>query len=363
MRVIVVGGGVLGASAAFHLAGLGAETLLVETADTGRATSAGAGIICPWASRVEDPDHYRLTRAAAAAYPALMEELAALGAGNPSYRRCGALLPLEAAALEAEAARIAPRIAASPEAGGLERLSGREAQALFPALGDDKGALFIPGAARVDGRQLSAALAEGARRRGATILPGRAQPWAEGGRMRGVELDGEKLPADAVICAGGVWATAWLAPLGVALPVRVQRGQIIHLRIPGAAARGWPVILPLTGFYIVTFDDDRIVVGASREEGTGMDYRMTAGGVAQVLAAGMGIAPGLAAATIEEVRIGFRPMPPAWRPVIGPAPGVAGLFVANGLGANGLTMGPEAGRLVARAALGLPADLAPYALR
>ena len=47
MRVAVVGAGVLGASAAFHLALAGAEVVLADQAHEGRATAAGAGIVSP----------------------------------------------------------------------------------------------------------------------------------------------------------------------------------------------------------------------------------------------------------------------------------------------------------------------------
>jgi D-amino-acid dehydrogenase len=60
--------------------------------------------------------------------------------------------------------------------------------------------------------------------------------------------------------------------------------------------------------------------------------------------------------------VGFRPAAPGDRPLLGPVPGVAGLIVATGLGAEGLTMGPHAGGIAARAALGLDPglDLAPF---
>ena len=79
-----------------------------------------------------------------------------------------------------------------------------------------------------------------------------------------------------------------------------------------------------------------------------------------MLGEALALAPGLGAGTYLETRVGFRPV--AARPLLGPVPGVAGLFVATGLGANGLTMGPYSGSLVARAALGEPvsADLTPF---
>ena len=54
MKVIVVGAGVFGASTAYHLARTGAEVVVFDRADDGRATAAGAGIVCPWLSARED---------------------------------------------------------------------------------------------------------------------------------------------------------------------------------------------------------------------------------------------------------------------------------------------------------------------
>ena len=54
MKVVVVGAGILGASTAYHLAREGCEVTLVDRADEGRATAAGAGIVCPWGSPTED---------------------------------------------------------------------------------------------------------------------------------------------------------------------------------------------------------------------------------------------------------------------------------------------------------------------
>ncbi len=60
MRIVIIGAGVLGASTAFHLAGMGARVTVIDANLEGRATAAGAGIICPWVSGVDDPIFYRL---------------------------------------------------------------------------------------------------------------------------------------------------------------------------------------------------------------------------------------------------------------------------------------------------------------
>jgi len=162
------------------------------------------------------------------------------------------------------------------------------------------------------------------------------------------------------VVAAGAWAPALLAPLGIHLAVEPQRGQIVHLSLPGIDTRRWTTVQPLNGYYLLAFDDSRVVIGATRENGAGFDHRLTAAGVAEVLNAGLATAPGLAGWTLHETRIGFRPLATDNRPMLGPVRGLDGLLLGNGLGASGLTVGPLGGRLLAEAALGL-APLVPLA--
>lgn len=364
MRLVVVGGGVLGASVAFHAARAGAAVVLVDAAHAGRATSAGAGIVCPWAADAEDAAKYRLAAAGARYYPELISALAEAGERDTGYRRVGALVvsadPAELDWMERE---LRARAAADPVAGAIDRLASDEARALFPSLRADLGAVRIEGGARIDGRRLCAALACAARHFGAELREGSAELLLGAGRVSGVRVGGKTLAADAVVVAAGAWAPQVLQPFGIALPVRPQRGQIAHFGLPGVDTAAWPVILPMGSHYLLAFEDSRVVAGATRETGSGFDYRVTAGGLAEVLGEALSVAPGLAAATLLETRVGFRPIGPDARPLLGPVPGIAGLLVGNGLGPSGLTIGPYAGRLLAAAALGQPPDLdlAPYA--
>jgi D-amino-acid dehydrogenase len=364
MKTVVLGGGVLGASTAFHLVSAGAEVVLVERAHEGRATSAGAGIICPWASRVQDPEYYRMSCAGARYYPELVALLQEAGEQDISYGRVGALsLPGDSGELDRHEQRVRERARQAPEAGAISRLTPQEARALFPPLRDDWSALHVAGAARVDGRRLAAALQRAATRRGMLLVEHEATLVTQGSRVTGVMAAGSgEIGADAVVVCAGAWAPALLAPLGIRLAVEPQRGQIVHLRLPGVETRGWPVVLPFSDHYMLAFDDSRVVIGATRETGSGFDYRVTAGGMKEVLDRGLSVAPGLADATIIETRVGFRPLNADRRPLLGRVPGVEGLVIGNGLGSNGLTMGPYAGRLLAETVLGQAPglDLGPY---
>ncbi|MEF2965695.1 FAD-dependent oxidoreductase [Paenibacillus sp. M1] len=358
-RVIVVGAGIAGASAAYHLAGLGADVLVVDRKDKGQATDAAAGIICPWLSQRRNQAWYRLAKAGAHFYPGLIEELISEGETETGYAQVGALSiheDLEKIGKMEERARA--RKPDAPEIGEITRMNSKETHELFPLLAEGYHSVHISGAARVDGRALRDALLRSAQRRGAVLLNGDAVLQYRTNRVTGVEVGNEQFPADAVIVCAGAWANELLRPLGIDFKVRYQKAQIMHLQVPGRQDTGtWPVIMPPSDQYLLAFDRQRIVIGATHEnEVEGYDTRVTAGGMQEILNKGLTLAPGLANGTFQEVRVGFRPFTPDFLPVIGHVPGWDGLLTANGLGASGLTMGPFIGGQLAKLALGMAAD-------
>lgn len=360
MRIIVVGAGVLGASVAFHLVQSGVDVIVIEPRLAGRATQAGAGIICPWLSETGDAMFSSLYEGGARYYPELIRFLG--DADEVGYRRSGALyvsaVPGEIADVER---LLASRAKRTPEIGSVERLSPCRAQQLFPPLAPDLSAIHIGGAARVDGRKLAATLLAHATRLGMKLVSGAATLAWRGRTVVGVHCNGELLEADLVAATNGAWGAEFLRPLGIALPIAPQRGQILHLELPNHDTSGWPVVLPNGSHYLLAFEGGRIVAGATRENGTGFDYRVTAAGQVELLVEALRVAPGLRSATVVETRIGFRPAPPGLRPLLGHVRGIEGLVVGNGLGAGGLTMGPYVGKLLAEAILGKPSfDLAPF---
>ncbi|HET6307809.1 MAG TPA: FAD-dependent oxidoreductase [Rhodopila sp.] len=358
MRIVIIGAGVLGASAAFHLSRIGAEITVVDANLDGRATAAGAGIICPWVSGIEDQAFYRLYVGGGEYYPELVVALAEAGETDLGFRQSGALL-VSGDAQELDWMERMARQRAVPAMGTITRLSTGEARALFPPLRPELGGVLVSGGARVDGRRVAAALLRAA---GVQVVSGLAALAVDANRVVGVDVGDERIAADRVIVVAGAWADRVLRPFGLGLAVEPQRGQIVHLRLEGVATEDWPVILPPGSHYIVPFGEGRIVAGATRETGAGFDYRVTAAGQAEVLAEALRIAPGLGTATMIETRVGFRPVSNAGRPVLGWVRGIEGLAVGNGLGAAGLTIGPFAGRLLADLVTGRPGlmDLAPF---
>ncbi|GGB45733.1 oxidoreductase [Lentibacillus populi] len=358
MKIIVVGSGVVGASSAYQLVKSGHEVILIDKEHKGAATAAGAGIVCPWVSSVKDDDWYRIAKGGAQFYPRLIDQLKNDGEENVGYKKVGALCissdPDELHTIEKE---INDKYENAPEIGDVQRLTAKEACELFPPLNAQLEAIFISGAARVDGKLLRDAMIRAAKKHGAKVLHGEASLIKEQDVVTGVKFHHETIHADTVLIAAGAWASALLEPIGIDVKVEPQRGQIAHIKLPDADTSNWPVVLPESSHYMLAFDDSRVVAGATRETGSGFDYQATVGGINEVLTNALTVAPGLANGTIQEVRIGFRPMGPDVLPLLGTFDSVKRVVVATGLGASGLTMGPYVGALAASIAEGKKVDV------
>jgi D-amino-acid dehydrogenase len=370
-EAIVVGGGLLGTSTAYHLVRSGARTLLIDRADPGRATDAGAGILSPETNSRDGEAWFRLAAEAVDYYPTFVEQLRSDQAGDPGYARCGKLV-VAVSEDEVEPFERARRIIFErrerrglPTLDDLYEVSAGEARDLFPAVASPLGAIYSRTAARVDGRLLNRAVLAAATARGLTVRAGGVDRLTiEGGAVRGVVTGGESLAAGVVAIAGGAWSEAFGKQLGVIIAVEPQRGQIIHLGLRGIDTSRWPMVSAFHQQYLVAWPDSRVVAGATRETGSGFAPHTTAAGIRDVLAEAVRVAPGLASAEVREIRVGLRPFTADGLPVLGPVPEVGGVFLVTGHGPSGLTLGPYSAMVVARQMLGQPpgTDLAPYSV-
>jgi D-amino-acid dehydrogenase len=360
---IVVGGGIVGLSAAYQLVRAGARALLIDRADAGRATDAGAGILAP-ESNSRDPDAWvAFALRAVGAYPQLIAHLAADGAEDTGYAVCGQIVAAisedEVEPFAAARRRVLERQQqrGQPSTDELHEIDADIGVKLFPALAPVRGAFFYRGAARVDGRLLASALRSASRARGLEMRQANVDRLVLNDRVvTGVQAGAEELRAGAVILASGAWSAAFAAQLGISIPVAPQRGQIIHLDLPDTDTAAWPIVNAFHGHYLVAWPGGRVVAGATRETGAGFVARTTAAGVHEVLGEALRVAPGLADASIREIRVGLRPATPDGLPVLGAVPGFRQVLLATGHGATGLQLGPYSGMLIADMALGSAAD-------
>jgi D-amino-acid dehydrogenase len=364
---IVIGGGVVGASTAYHLARAGVHTLLIDRSDAGRATDAGAGILSTAANVDHAEPIERFEARAAAYYSVLIEHLREDEAGDTGYAACGSL---SVAIDDAELAHLREIMAGmrrwrAAKDHGYAEIGPDAASALFPPLARVKGAIHCGRGARVDGRLLAGALLCAAGKRGLEVRHAAvADLVVEHGAVAGVRSAGERIVCGHVVIAAGAWSKELGARLGIEIPVAPQRGQIVHLGLPGTDTGAWPIVVAFRGHYMVPWADGRLAVGATRETGSGFAPHTTAAGVIEVLTEAFRVAPGLAGAEIREIRVGLRPASRDGLPILGPVPGIGNLLLATGHGAAGLQLGPYSGKVIADTIAGGAAEteIAPFSL-
>lgn len=355
--VVIVGGGVIGASIAYYLAEAGTSVTLLERGRAGgQASLASAGLLHP-VYRADVPAALReLSAASFALYPDLTVRLREISGIDPQYQPQGwltvALSPGEAHDLRAVA--IAGGMA---EAYGLRYLSGDEARAIEPALSPAvAGALHAPRGAHVYVPSLLQAYTHAAARLGATVRRGVevTELCTERGRVNGVRTaDGDKIIAGHVVIAGGAWTPRTAAALSVRLPVFPMRGQILALHaIPAPLSH----VVFGNGVYLAPKVDGSVVVGATYEE-AGFDDRLTAEGVGWLLSSAPAVVPALANATFRQAWVGLRPASRDGLPLLGGVPGWEGVSIASGHQAEGVLLSPITGKLIAQHVRGEATEL------
>lgn len=356
---IVVGGGILGASTAYHLAKRNVKVTLIDRKDKGQASAAAAGIICPWISQRRNKKWYALVKNGANYYKQLVKDLETLGETSTGYKQVGALaLQNDPKKLQKMLERAMEKRQDAPEIGELKLLSPVETKKHFPLISEEFSSLYVEGAARVDGGAMRDALISAAKKLGAEVIYGNAS--FSGGALK---VDGQLLEADAIALTTGAWGNELPQELGVDMKVSFQKAQIMHFQVEHLETGEWPVVLPPTNQYLLTFEDGKVVAGSTYEENTGFNTEATEEGKLVLLENAASIASSLAAASISEIRVGFRPYTPDFLPVIGKIPDYESIYFSNGLGASGLTAGPFVGSELAKLILGEETvlNLAEYA--
>src|SRR5699024_3704582 len=136
-KIIVVGAGIVGVSVAYQLSKSNQEVILIDADFEGRATSAAAGIICPWVSQRRNKAWYSLASKKDKYYQKLIEELKQKGIKETSYKQVGTLVVKDdEKRLNKILEIVKERKELSPEIGEIKWLNTTETKEEFPLVAD-----------------------------------------------------------------------------------------------------------------------------------------------------------------------------------------------------------------------------------
>ena len=366
--VAVIGGGIIGCSAAAILAERGATVTLFE------ATAIGAGASGRNLGAIQHPFDAVLTPL----YRATLDHywgLAALDDGFSLAAEPAGVLMLNRDP-DGSRRQVAHLNAVAPDLGA-DFMDPAAVAAAEPSLVPGFAACRLATGYPVPPAWATAAYERLAVRRGAQVRVGvTAAPWVESGQVRGVQLaDGSRASAGAVLVAAGPWSPPLVDRTGAWEPIRRTWGVTVQLDLGPAApthvieedevdAVNRPLVAeqraaaghdtdPATLFTVAS------AAGISTLGSTFLPSQPDAARIAQLLIErGSRNLPAIAGAPVREIRVCARPQSIDGRPFIGQVAGVAGLFVCAGHGPWGISTGPASAELAVNALL----DAAPVPL-
>lgn len=348
--VVIVGGGLIGASIAFELAAENRRVVVLDRQRPGQEASwAAAGMLSPGPSSAEDEALTPLAKESLQHYPQFIAEVEQASGRSAFFMREGALEVFFGPLAETER----DKLVASHQRLGLaaEKVTVEEGRKLEKALGPDAhAAVWLPGEATVEPRLLMDAVLVGAARRGVEIMADCAvtslicDKSQQGMRCIGVFAGANKIEARFVVLAAGCFTGAiqnGIEGLPFSVPTHPVRGQMIAFHPKGLRLGR---VLRCERGYLVPRRDGRIVAGSTSED-AGFEKRVTRAGIQSIMTAAVKLVPELADAEIVETWSGLRPGTPDNLPILGPT-GVEGLLAATGHFRNGILLAPVTAKLI-----------------
>lgn len=355
-QVVIVGGGIIGCSVAYHLTKLGwNDVVLLEQGQlSGGTTWHAAGLVGQLRSHANMTG---LIKYSTKLYSELESETG-LATG---WKNCGSL----SVARTQDRMAVLKRTAASARAQGvaIEVISPRQAQDLWPvmAIDDLVGAVWLPGDGKANPTDLTQSLAKGARSRGARVLE-RARVTGistKNGAVTGVETDRGAIAAEIVVNCAGQWARKVGQMCGVTVPLHsAEHMYIVTGRIEGVHP-DLPVMRDPDGYVYFKEEVGGLVMGGFEPEAKpwGMagipddfEFALLPDDWDQfeiLMHNALQRVPQLATSEVKKFYNGPESFTPDNNFILGEAPEVKNFFVGAGFNSMGIASAGGAGRALA----------------
>ena len=225
------------------------------------------------------------------------------------------------------------------------RLEPGEIAALEPrAAANAICGLYTRGNAALDSRKYTLALAEAAKKRGASVRSGEIVGLeSSGDRVTGVRLADASISCEQVLLAMGPWSRLAEPWLGAYIPVDPLKGEILRMELPGDAIRH---DISGGGGSIYAKPDGLVWCGAT-EEWKGFDRTLSGPAEKSLLEGAVRLVPDLANGRVVLHTACLRPVTPDWLPIIGKQPGWENVYLATGAGKKGVLLSTGMGKAAA----------------
>jgi sarcosine oxidase, subunit beta len=357
-EAVVVGGGVIGASVAFHLAEAEVEgVVLVERGEIASGSSgAGAGGV---RAQFSDPLNVELGRRSLEAFAGFGER----PGGDIGLERPGYLFVLTR---EEDVAEF-EHSAALQNALGVPTvmLTAPAAAKHCPVLMTDDvlAASFCPWEGYARPRSVALEYARAARRLGAHVASGCELLALESdrGEIRAAVTSGGTIATRVVVCAAGAWSRGIGRLAGVDLPVTPYPRQIVHTASAPERGDGLPFTIDFATFFYFRPYDDGVLMGMREATEPSFDAPSDPGFRDRLLAVARRRAPALAELPIAGGWGGLYESTPDDNALIGEAAGPSRFLYATGFSGHGFLQAPATGEIVRDLFLGRApfVDVAP----
>jgi glycine/D-amino acid oxidase-like deaminating enzyme len=370
-HIVIIGGGVIGTSIAWHLAKKNARVTLIEANDLASGSSGACDGLVFMQSK-KPGIHLGLAMESLKRFKALKNQLPV----DIEFRQTGGRVIIQTPAQY----QAMEKFVREQKDIGLEvcLMDAKKTLAAEPFLSPDiYGSTWSSLDARVNPINLTLGFAQGAQKNYARILT-RTKVLGihtKNSRVTGVATTQGDMAADLVINAAGAGAGCIAQMAGIDLPITPRRGQIVVTQ----AAR--PMIsscMISAGYIAVKYDpslageqgegmsmeqtdNGNLLLGSTREF-AGFCRQNTLSGIRRIISRTTEVLPALKHLQVIRTFAGLRPYTPDGLPILGPVPSLEGFFMAAGHEGDGIALSPITGELMADMVLGQKTaiSLAPF---